>query len=99
MRFIIIIIITFLFIAIRSSFGNKCIICNKLFTLELVDKTELSREKCSKLEELETKDKRGNVTGTRQARRYGEKIKYRVTYKCRYCQHITIKFQEEEEYQ
>lgn len=96
--FVVAIIGAFAFIMAIVAKQSQCMNCNKKFALEELEKTELSREKCSKIEELKTRNKNGDVTGTRQVRRYGEKIKYQVTYKCKYCNHKTTKIEDREQY-
>lgn len=76
----------------------RCPKCRKYRALILIDKEAVSKEKCSKIETLNTRDGSGKIIRTREHRIYGEKICWRETYQCKYCNHIHVIIKYEEKY-
>ena len=95
--FILAIILPFIWL-INMISNNRCKKCGKNFAFEVISKNEISREKCSKIELLHTKNKKGEIIRTRENRIYGQKIKYQVIQQCKYCKNLKIEVKEEEIY-
>lgn len=81
----VIILVAIIVYFVNAREESKCPICKKPFARVETDRKLLSTESISKIEELERKDKNGKVIGTKQARRYGTRKNFQVTYKCPNC--------------
>lgn len=93
-----IIVISVILKVIAVYVQSVCEKCKKGWALSECEKVETKRERISKLEEHQIRDKNGQITGTREERVYGEKIHYEITYQCKYCGYKCKKNTYEEKY-
>ncbi len=86
--FILSIVTIVVLIIVASLFSSRCPNCKKFNALEQIDKTIVATEEISKIEELKIRDKQGNEIGTQEQRKYGTKVTYEITRRCKFCGYI-----------
>lgn len=98
LAFPILLIRFFVWLAREDKKKNTCEHCGNAYAFVEIERKEIGREPCSKIESLYTRNKKGEIIGSRDNRIYGEQIKYEVTTKCKACGYIKKSIKSEEKY-